>query len=160
MSRCARGSDQVLVGTDRIKLTGLRETLKKIRSSGLTDPDAVVDRVMEELGGENYIPPGREPLYRTAVWREYLRLLGEDYSAFLSEMPVTVQADPGEERDRFETLLVSVFAEFELKPVVTHTTAPEGGPQPRLIVRDEVVAEGDLRREELKAAVSRSISGW
>lgn len=151
---------QIMVGLHRIGVVGLHEALRKAEEQGLEERDAVVDRVMEHLQGRNYIPHGLVEEYRTAVWREYLRNRGEDFREFYSEAPVTVRGEPGEERDRFVELVRSVFAQFELNPVITFEQRADHSPSPHLVIGGEVVATGDQSRRSLEAAVRQSMSDW
>ncbi len=151
---------QVLVGLHRIGVVGLHEGLRKAEEEGLEGRDSIVDRVMEHLGRRNYIPDGLVAPYRVAVWREYLRSRGEDFSEFYSEVQVTVRGEPGEERDQFVELLVSVLAEFELKPIVTVAPAVEGGPSPQLGIGEDTIVSGMPSRQRLKLAIRQSISDW
>lgn len=153
-------SDQILVGTHLVTLVGLRDALREASSRRLPGREAVVDFLVEVLSAENYIPDTRLELYRTALWREVLRLRGEDFSDFLSEIPVTVLGDPGEGRDRFVERVESVLEELELRPVITFAPPASRNPEPQLVIDDQVVVAGLLGRAEIKAAVDRSISGW
>lgn len=160
MGHHGRRSDQILVGTHLVTLVGLRDALRETASRKLGDRETVVDFLMEVLSAENYVPDHQVELYRVALWREYLRFQGEDFSAFLSEIPVTVRGKPGEPRERFVESVGSVLAELELRPVISYSP-PEGqGPSPQLVIDDQLIVAGLLSRAEIKAAVDKSLSGW
>ena len=91
---------QVLIGTHRVGLVGLQGCLQAAEKSGLEDREAIIDLMMEELSASNFIHDARIEEYRTAVWREYLRHLGEDFSEFYSEIPVVIRGGTDENRDR------------------------------------------------------------
>ena len=80
-----------------------------------------------------------------------------DFSAWYSELPVTVSGIPGDERDRFVALVKTVLAAHELRPVFTLAV---GGRSPELVIRDEVVASGSQNRASLDRAVRRTLSHW
>ncbi len=147
----------IRVGLDRVGIVGLHDALKKTDEIDPDARDAVVDRMMEILGPSNYIPEGQLEAYRTAFWREFLRHRGRDFSAWYSELPVTVRGAPGDERDRFVALTRAVLAAHELTPVVTLAA---GGRDPELVIRDEVVARGSQNRASLERAVRRTFSHW
>lgn len=148
---------QIRVGLVQIGIVGLRDALKTTDELDPTDREAVVDRMMEALGPVNYIPDSQVDAYRTAFWREFLRHRGRDFSAWYSELPVTVRGAPGEERDRFVALVEETLAAHELRPVFS--LAP-GGRSPELVIRDEVVARGPENRASLERAVRRTFSHW
>lgn len=152
--------DSLLVGDHRVTLVGLRDALREASSAALPDRDAAVDSLIESLSRENYIPDVERESYRKALTREYLRQRGEDFGGFLSEVPVTVQGDAGPQREGFTRTVASILAEMDLRPLVTFEPPVAGHPSPRLVINDQIVVEGTLRREQIKAAISRSISGW
>lgn len=153
------GTIQVLVGLKRVGIVGLREALNKAARSGLTGRDAVIDLLMDTLDADNYFPEHDED-YRAALWREYLRYRGDDIRPFFSQIDVTVRGDEDKERDRFVETVESVFAEFELKPVVAYAPAGADGPNPQLAVFGETIVKGHQGRRHLKEAVRKAISGW
>ena len=151
---------QILVGLHKVGIVGLRDALKAAEQSDLEDRREVVDFLVETLAPENYFPPARDELLRAALWREFLRHTGKNFSEFYTEIPVTVRGDAGQERDRFVEMTRSVFAGLELKPVVSLETPDRSGPNPQLIVNDETIVRGLLHRNDFKTAVHKSVSGW
>lgn len=147
----------IRVGLDQVGLVGLHDALKKAGDVDPDDREAVVDRLMESLRPRNYIPEGQEDAYRTALWREFLRHRGRDFSAWYSQLPVTVRGAPGDGRDRFVELVTAVLGTHELRPVFAFR---EGGRSPELVIRDEVVASGPQNRASLDRAVRRTLSHW
>jgi hypothetical protein len=113
--------------------------------------------MIEALPPLNYIPDGQAEAYRTAFWREFLRHRGRDFSAWYSELPVTVRGGSGDERDHFVALVTAVLAGHELRPIFT---LADGGRSPELVIRDEVVASGSQSRASLERAVRRTFSHW
>ena len=94
----------IRVGLTQIGIVGFHDALKKADELDPDDREAIVDRMMEHLGPLNYIPDGQVEAYRIAFWRESRRRRGRDFSAWYSELPVTVRGAPGDERDRFVVL--------------------------------------------------------
>jgi len=159
--RCSNtGSDAILVGLHRVGLVGLRAALEKVDRAGLEDRDAIVDLLIETLAVDNYLPESQLEPFRVAIWREYLRRKGEDIRPFYSEIEVTVAGEPGGARDEFVGMMRSVFGDFELKPIVAFARAGEGGPDPRLVINDEIIVRGLQSRRSFKSAVHKSISDW
>lgn len=150
---------QVLVGTSRVGIVGLRQALKEAEQAGLAGREEIVEFLLQGLEPDNYIPDPKNPLYRTALWREYLRHRGEDFSDFFSEVAVTVRADEGQGRDSFVKMLASVLAEFELEPVIDMEPAAAGSAL-QMVIRGEVIVEGYPRRQDLKTALHKSVSDW
>lgn len=148
---------QVLIGLQRIGLAGLWEVIKEAERSGLADDAELLDRMMESLSELNYIPDSHEEEYRRAVWREYLRSRGEDYREFLSEIQVVVR---GEAREDLVADLEAVFAEHDLKPVVSPEPAEPGAPSPELVIDGETVIAGPTSRQRLRRAIQKQISDW
>ena len=109
---------------------------------------------------DNFIPEAQEAAYRTALWREFLRFVGEDFSEFFSEIPVTVLGEPGGDRDRLVGLCASVLADFELRPVLEFADADEEGPNPQLVIGDTTVAKGLPSRRSMKATIRQRLSDW
>jgi len=159
--RCGSpGVPQILVGVNRVGIVGLRDALAIAAESELTEREEIVDFLLEALAADNYIPANRTDDFRIAVWREYLRSREEDFSAFFSEIDVTVVGEAGDERDGFLEMLNAIFTEFELRPVVAFTPPGEDGPDPQLIIDDEVIVRGLQSRHSFKAAIHKSISDW
>ena len=152
--------DSLLVGDHRVTLVGLRDALRETASAPHPDREAAVTSLMTSLSRENYIPDGERESYRRALTREYLRHRGEDFGEFLSEIPVTVRGEAGAQLEGFTVAVRAILAEMDLRPLVTFEPPVAGEPSPRLVINDQLVVEGTLRREQIKAAISRSISGW
>jgi hypothetical protein len=151
---------QVLVGLHRVGIVGLNQACEKASGAGLVGRQEIVDFLVAELAADNFIPNGQEEAYRIAIWREYLRFLGEDFSEFFSEIEVTIRGEPGENRDRLVDLFISVLAEFELKPAVEFATADETNSGPQVVIDGETVARGLPSRRSLKANVRQRLSDW
>lgn len=151
---------QVLVGLHRVGIVGLHQACEKVSTVGLGGREEIVDFLRSELAADNFFPEGQEEAYRTALWREYLRFRGEDFSEFFSEIEVTVRGEPGEDRDRLADLCASVLAEFELRPVLELVAADEEGPNPQLVIGGETVTRGLPSRRSLKATVRQRLSDW
>lgn len=151
---------QVLVGLRRIGLVGLQQALEKAEASGLEDRDQIVSLMMESLAEANYISSASTDAYRQALWREYLRRRGEDIRHLYSEIEVVVRAHPGPELDRFLETLVDVFAKHELKPVVALEPPSAQGPDPQLLIGDDVVAAGITDPDRVAQRVGKQISHW
>ena len=151
---------QVLVGLHRVGVVGLRQACEKVVAAGLAGREEIVNCLQAELAADNFIPEAQEEAYHTALWREYLRSVGEDFSEYFSEIEVTVRGEPGEDRDRLVNLCVSVLADFELQPVTEFADADEEGPNPQLVIGDTIVARGLPSRKSLKATVRHRLSDW
>lgn len=155
--RCGKPANvsMVLIGLHEVGLVGLRDAFEELDGLELDEREAILDHLVARLAGQNYIPDSQQQNYRRALWREYLRRRGEDFSDFYSEVQVTVHGAPGEARDRFVQTLTSVLGDFELKPLIqfSHT-----GTEPALLLDGETL--GDVGREQLKMAVRRRIHEW
>jgi hypothetical protein len=154
------GISQVLIGLDRIGVVGLAEAMKKAVASGLQNREAITTLLFETLAADNYIPTRQIEAFRTALWREYLRYNQQDFSEFYSEVEVVVRGDPGEELDRFVQTAHSVFADFELRPLIQLEPPDHAGPNPQLVVRNETIVRGVISRPLFKSAVHKSMSDW
>jgi hypothetical protein len=150
----------VLVGLHRVGIVGLHQACEKASAAGLSGREEVVDFLLAELASDNFIPNGQEEGYRTALWREYLRFLGEDFSEFFSEIEVTVRGEAGENRDLLADLCASVLADFELRPVLEFGEADDDEPNPQLVIGDETVVRGLPSRRSLKATIRQRLSDW
>ncbi|MDH3813860.1 MAG: hypothetical protein OEV48_05210 [Acidobacteriota bacterium] len=152
---------QVLVGLHRVGIVGLRQACEKVAAVGLAGRQEIVDFLLSELGADNFIPVGQEEAFRTALWREYLRFVGGDFSEFFSEIEVTVGGEPGENRDSLVERCTLVLAEFELRPVVDLAGANQGGgPDPELVIGGTTVARGLPSRKSLRATIRQRLSDW
>lgn len=149
---------QVLVGLHRVGIVGLADAIERAEASGLDDRDALTDHMLATLRPNNYIPEATLPEYRRALWREYIRNRGGDFSALFSEVEVTVRGQPGENRDRFVDLVRSALAEMELQPVVVFE--PGEGAGIELVIRGEVVARGADTFKRILLALRRTLSEW
>lgn len=151
---------QVLVGLRRIGIVGLRESLREVEASGATEREAVVDLMLGTLSRLNYIPPHVEDDYRQALWREYMRHLGEDIRDLYSEIEVVVRGEQGDEMDRFLRALRLAFGEHELKPAVTMEPPDPQGRNPQMLIDGEIILAGATREREVDKAVRAQISDW
>lgn len=151
---------QVLVGLHRVGIVGLRQACEKVSGAGLAGRAEIVSFLVDELAADNFIPETQAGDYRIALWREYLRFVGEDFSDFFSEIPVTVRGDPDEDRDLLVDLCATVLAEFELRPVFEFGDAAGDGPNPQLVIGDTTVARGVPSLRSLKATVRQRLSDW
>jgi hypothetical protein len=149
---------QIMVGLYQLGLVGLSKALKGTAERGLSERDDIVDHLISVLEGENYIPDRENEEFRIALWREYLRHTGGDFSPFFSRVDVTVRGEPGERRDEFVEMAFDVFAEHELTPVIEFV--PSGGGEPELLIDGAVVVAGVQRRPSFNAAVRKSFSDW
>jgi hypothetical protein len=148
------------MGLLRVGIVGMGKALNRVEEAGIREREAIVDTMMQVITEENFVPDEHRAQYRTVLWREYLRNKGEDFSAFYSEVPVTVKADEGEDRDRFVEILISVFAEYELKPVIAFEPPGDEHPCPALIVNDEPLVHGLISKKKFKDAIRKNISDW
>jgi len=151
---------QVLVGLHRVGMVGLRQACEKVTAAGLAGREEIVDCLQAELAADNFIPKAQVEAYHTALWREYLRFVGEDFSEFFSEIEVTVRGEPGDDRDRLAGLCASVLGDFELRPVAEFADADEAGPNPQLVIGGTTVARGLPSRKSLKATIRQRLSDW
>lgn len=151
---------EVLLGTNRVGLTGLRDALKRVDEAGLTDREEIVDRLADALAADNYVADRRNALYRTMLWREYLRHKGRDFSEFLSEVAVTIRGEPGGRRDEFVEMVRTILGTLELKPRLTFQAADPEGPNPQLVINGETIVRGFPHRDRFKAAIIKSTSHW
>lgn len=159
--RCSNtGAETILVGLYRVGLVGLRAALEKVDREHLDSRDAIVDRLIELLTTDNYVPDSQLAPFRLAIWREYLRYRGDDIRPFYSEIEVTVAGEPGSRRDGFVELTRSVLGDFELKPVISYASARNGDPDPHLVIDNETIVRGLQSRRSFKSAVHKSISDW
>ena len=155
------GVTPILVGLNRVGIVGLGDALKQVDAAGLSEREAIVDRLIETLSADNYLPETQREAVRVALWREYLRLKGGDLRPFYSEIDVTVHSEPGEERDRFVETMESVLGDFELKPVVRFAPKKAKEPSPQLVIGEETILRGTPpSRRGFERAVRKSISDW
>lgn len=151
---------QVLVGTYRVGIVGLRSCLRAVDDSGLEDREAIVDFMMEELGASNFIPDNRLEAYRTAAWREYLRHRGEDFSEFYSEIQVVIRGGTSDGHDRLARMTTAALAEHELRPSVIVEPEVDEGTELVLEINGEEVVRGLPTLNGLKKAVRHRLSDW
>jgi hypothetical protein len=98
--------------------------------------------------------------YRLALWREYLRYLGEDFNNFFSAIEITIRGNPGEDRDRLVDLCHDVFSDFELRPVLELEDSTGDGPHPELLIDGETIVRGLPSRAALKTAIDHRLSDF
>jgi len=154
------GVNQMFVDLYRVGINGLHDALKKADESGLTDRAEIVELILQSLASSNYIPSSQDESYRMALWREYLRFKGKDFSEFFSAVDLIVRGEPGEELDRFLQMTNAVFADFELRPVIMVEPPAPGERSPQLVVGNEAVVCGAVGRAQFKSAVQKSFSDW
>ncbi len=160
MGCSSHGSDKILVGRNLVGLTGLIETFRAAEQTGYTDREQLVDCFLTSLAQSNYISRSFLDDYRIALWREFLRYRGEDFSAFFSEIEVAVHGDPGLERDKFGQILSVVFHELELNPLVSFHPPVGNEKNPQLSIDGVAIVRGLLGHQAFKTAVRRSLSEW
>jgi hypothetical protein len=148
------------VGLHRVGVVGLRQALQALEEREIEDRAEAVEFLLGVLAEDNYVPQAMEEDYRVALWREVLRGRGQDFSAYYSPVEVTVRAPSGRPGEEFAARVVSVFADFELRPVISWAEPEDATAQPELLIGDEVVVRGLLARERFKGAVRKSFSDW
>jgi len=148
----------ILVGLYRVGVVGLHDAIKAAEASGLGEREPLVDRMMAELTGKNYIPDSQTEAFRTALWREYLRHRGQDFSPFFSAVEVLVRGPADPKRERFVELVRSLMAELELQPVFAFDERE--GPILELVIRGEVVGRGTHSPRALRQALRHTLSDW
>jgi len=151
---------QVLIGTHRVGIVGLRSCLRAIDDSGLEDREAIVDFMIEALGASNFIPDSRLEEYRIAVLREYLRHRGEDFSEFYSEIPVVLRGGSDNERGQLARMITVVLAEHELRPTLAVEVGHEEDAELVLEINGEEVTRRMPTLNGLKTAVRHRLSDW
>jgi hypothetical protein len=151
-------TSKIRVGLHRLGLVGFREACEDVRDAGIEAREQVVERLAAILASRNYVPPLDEE-YRLALWREYLRFRGRDISGLFTELPVTLRAAPGEERERLAEHVRGILADLELAPRFEEEPAPEGAP-PELLIEGDLVARGALHRPALERAILVRITEW
>jgi len=151
---------QILVGLDHVGVVGLGEALREAERSGLAEREELVDLIFGLLAEDNYIHPKRVDAYRVALWREYLRRRGEDFSEFYSDLPVAIRGGSGEERDSLGRMITSALAEHELRPAMNVTPAAEEDLELVLEIDGEVVVRGLPTLNGLRKAVRHRLSDW
>jgi hypothetical protein len=151
---------QVLVGLHRVGIVGLNQACEKVVSTGLSQRSEIVDFLRTDLAADNYLPKEQEEAYSIALWREYLRFVGEDFREFFSEIEVTIRGERGEDRDRLADLCTSALAKFELRPKFEFDAADEEGPSPQLVIGGEVVVSGLPSRKSLEMTIRQRLSHW
>lgn len=151
---------EVLVHMQIVGLTGLREAFSKVEESGLTVEKEILDLILGELDRKNYIPEASLEEYRKTLWREFKRSRGEDIRDLYSEIDVVVKGEAGAERAGFVEMMISVFADYELKPLIAYSPPDNRGPNPQLVIDDELVIKGLPSKKKFKLAVRKRISYW
>jgi len=154
------GVKQIMVGLHQVGVVGLRKALEKAADSTVSDREAIVDMLIELLAVDNFIPDRHNDEFRTSIWREYLRHIGEDISPFYSKVAVTVRGESGGRRDEFVGMAMEVFADHELVPVIEYDVVGDGGKTPELLIDDHVVVAGMQSQSAFSAAVRKSFSDW
>ena len=155
-----RNTRDVLVGLHRVGITGLDQAFSRADDSDLSGREELVDLMMPVVAALTYIPPSVVTEYRQAVWREYLRHRGEDIRHLFSEIEIVLREEPGPGVDRFLEILEEVFAKFELKPVIAVEPPDPKGPNPQVLISNEVVVAGTTDSKRIAQAVGRQISDW
>ena len=65
----AFGVNTVLIGLHQVGIVGLRDAFKEAEEMGPADRDTILDRLLERLSADNYVPDSLIEAYRTAIWR-------------------------------------------------------------------------------------------
>ena len=154
------GVAQIMIGLHRVGIVGLQQALKDLDEEGLRDRPEILSFLLDRLAKENYIPDTETEAYECALWREVLRHRGEDFSEFFPTVEVTVSGDGDRIREQFVELIQSVFAEFELRPVVSFADRIDAGGQPVLTFGDHEILRGLRSRQATRLAIRKSFSGW
>jgi hypothetical protein len=149
-----------MVGLHRVGVVGLHKAIQAAVDANLGDRQEIVSFLVDRLRADNYIPESQLEAFRIAVWREYLRHLGEPIEEFFSEITVTVCGEAGEELERFVELTESVLASHELRPTIEYGAVRDEGEHPQLIIADQVIVQGLKSREHFSTSVRKTLSHW
>lgn len=66
----------VIISGSAVGLVDLEDIFAEVRDAGLTESEAVKDRILAKVKARNYIPPRMEPSYREELYEEYLVFTG------------------------------------------------------------------------------------
>lgn len=154
------GTDKILVGLHLVGLAGLRDGFLKADRSDLSGQDELQELLLATVAVDNYIPSGSEALYRRALWREYLRYRGDDFSDFFSEIEIGITGNAGSDRDRFLEMTRVVFRHLELTALIAFLPPVADAVNPQLWISGEPIVVGHLSQEKFKTAIHRTISDW
>jgi len=151
---------QLRVGLQKIGLVGWQEALHETTHAELASPETIIDSMIEKLTVKNYIPDSQNPELRKALWREYQRFLGNDISELFSEVQVTIRGFQGDKSEQFTEILISVFSDYELKPIITYQKPSGDDIYPQLLLHGEPIIKGILPRRSFKLKVQKYLSHW
>jgi len=152
------------IGRATIGLIGLDRALSRVLAETGISRSQAVESLYQAVAEENYIPPGKEPLYREALAREYDRLMsgGERES---SALEVRILGPGCVSCNNLQKLVIEVVSELGLAADVfqVHDLDEIGRfgvmTTPALVINGKVVASGRIPprykiEEWLREAVS------
>lgn len=138
------------IGRAVIGLLGLDIAMGQALAADSSRPrDEVLEKLYQRIAADNYIPPGREELYRQALAREYQRLLeGGDTR---NEVPEIRILGPGcVSCNRLQELVFEVMTEMKAAADILQVHDPDEigrfglNRTPALVINGEVVCAGRL----------------
>lgn len=65
------------IGGKQVGIIDMEEIFRAVNAATITDEDHLADLIMEKVKEKNYIPHNQEPLYRKALYEEYLVSVGK-----------------------------------------------------------------------------------
>jgi len=157
------------IGRAVVGLLGLDVALGRALATRGKPRWEVQARLYEEVAAANYIPPGREDLYRQALTREYLRLLSGGGRQD-GTLEIRILGTGCVSCNRLEDLVFAVMAELGMAADIVQVYDPDEigrfGLQrtPALVINGKVVCAGHLPtraqvEEWLRAAGSQGPGG-
>jgi small redox-active disulfide protein 2 len=137
------------VGKVTIGLIGIDQALLKILSRDELTEEQAVDRLMEEVSRQNYIPEGSEGLYREALAKEY-RKLKKGETEVRKDLSIRILGPACVSCNRLNTMTFDILQEMgipadieqihELDEIWRHGVITT----PALIINGEIKSSGRL----------------
>lgn len=141
----------VRVGSTQVGLIGLKGIFEELKSKSKEPESILMEMLVEKVEKKNYIPHSVREEYKTALFREYKKFLGEKVEEERNGFIEVAILGPGcYSCNRLEQDVMAVLSETGIQASLIHITDPKMMAQygsvitPALVMNGKVKSKGTL----------------
>ncbi len=111
---------QIQVGSHRVGMIGLKKVFIEVQSLNLSEPEKIMNEIINRTKRSNYIPIEAESEYAEALLLEYRRFLGEQIEEKRGVIEIRILGPGCPRCEELVNHVMTAVAELELPADVQH----------------------------------------
>lgn len=133
------------IGRATVGLLGVDIALRRALAARETPRQEVLARLYEEVARHNYIPPGKEDLYRKALIREYDRQLAGDSGRPEAHLEIRILGPGCVSCNNLQKMVIEIMSEQQLAADVFQVHDPDEIGRFGIVRTPALVVNGEVR---------------